>query len=292
MKSGSFGRFQGGGGTSSFFHDAPVSKRLLIGIVAVHLLVALTRFKGQESPLVTWGAFNLSDSWQLWRVFTFQFLHGNFGHLLSNGIGLFFFAPHVERWLGSRPFLVFYLLCGVAGALFYSLLFFLPGFLTAYSAATQMVGASAGLFGILAAFVVIAPDARVLLFFFIPLKMRTLGIGYFILEVFRVLTMQANAGGSAGHLGGAILGYVIIRNPTLREKLNRFSKGLKAGRRGKGNRKERKRPRRSSRDATVVRSSPIDVTEQVDAILDKISSSGIQSLTKGEREILDKARRK
>jgi membrane associated rhomboid family serine protease len=97
------------------------------------------------------------------------------------------------------------------------LLFFLPGFFDAYLPAVQMVGASAGLFGILAAFYFIAPDARILLFFVIPLKMRTFAIGYLIIESLAVILNWHNAGGSAGHLGGAIFGFAVLKLPPLKE---------------------------------------------------------------------------
>jgi hypothetical protein len=185
----------------------------------------------------------------------------------------------------SRAYLTFYLLCGVAGALFYTLLFFLPGFFDAYIPAVQMVGASAGLFGILAAFYFIAPDARILLFFVIPLKMRTFAIGYLIIESLAVILNWHNAGGSAGHLGGAIFGFAVLKLPPLKEFVIQLSR-IGSGTTKKGIKK--------TRDATVLRESnrsPLELTKEVDRILDKISAQGIQSLTKKEKEVLDKARR-
>ena len=148
-----------------------------------------------------------------------------------------------------------------------------------------MVGASAGLFGILAAFYFIAPDARILLFFVIPIKMRTFAIGYLIIESLAVISNWHNAGGSAGHLGGAIFGFAVLKSPPLKEFVINLSRARTSTAR-KGNRK--------TRDATVVRESnrsPLELTKEVDRILDKISAQGIQSLTKREKEILDKARR-
>jgi hypothetical protein len=148
-----------------------------------------------------------------------------------------------------------------------------------------MVGASAGLFGILAAFYFIAPDARILLFFVIPLKMRTFAIGYLIIESLAVILNWHNAGGSAGHLGGAIFGFAVLKLPPLKEfviKLSRIGSGTA------------KKGIRKNRDATVLRESnrsPLELNKEVDRILDKISAQGIQSLTKKEKEVLDKARR-
>jgi len=59
---------------------------------------------------------------QVWRLVTYQFLHGSAFHLLANMLGLFFLGPTLERHWGSKRFLVFYLFCGVAGGLSYYLL--------------------------------------------------------------------------------------------------------------------------------------------------------------------------
>ncbi|MEN8679906.1 MAG: rhomboid family intramembrane serine protease [Akkermansiaceae bacterium] len=274
------------------FEGAPVSKWLLIinvGILFIQILLTGPGQRLQESAFYRLGSFSIEEGiygFQIWRLITFQFLHAGFGHLLANCLGLFFFGPFIERWMTSRAYLVFYLLCGVAGALFYTLLFFLPGFFDGYTPAVQMVGASAGLFGILAAFYFVAPDARILLFFVIPLKMRTFAIGYLIIESLAVIFNWHNAGGSAGHLGGAIFGFAVLKLPPLKEFVIKLSQ-IGSGTQTKG-------PRRT-RDATVVRESkrsPLELTREVDRILDKISEQGIQSLTKKERDILDKARRK
>ncbi|MDC0318128.1 rhomboid family intramembrane serine protease [Akkermansiaceae bacterium] len=273
------------------FEGAPVSKWLLIINVTVLFLQILLTGPGerlQESTFYRFGSFSIQDGlygFQVWRLITFQFLHAGLGHLFANCLGLLFFGPHIERWMTSRAYLTFYLLCGVAGALFYTLLFFLPGFFDAYIPAVQMVGASAGLFGILAAFYFIAPDARILLFFVIPLKMRTFAIGYLIIESLAVILNWHNAGGSAGHLGGAIFGFAVLKLPPLKEFVIQLSR-IGSGTTKKGIKK--------TRDATVLRESnrsPLELTKEVDRILDKISAQGIQSLTKKEKEVLDKARR-
>ncbi len=276
-----------------FFEGAPVSKWLLIINVGILLIqfFSLTEpgQRLQDSAFYRLGSFSIEEGiygFQIWRLLTFQFLHAGMGHLFANCLGLIFFGPHVERWMTSRAYLTFYLICGVAGALFYALLFFLPGFFDGYTASVQMVGASAGLFGVLAAFYFIAPDARILLFFIIPMKMRTFAIGYLIIESLAVILNWHNAGGSAGHLGGAIFGFAVLKSPPLKNFVIKLSQ-IGAPKTKSG--------RRKTRDATIVRESkrsPLEMTKEVDRILDKISEQGIQSLTKKEKDTLDKARRK
>lgn len=268
------------------FEGAPVTKWLLIINAGILFLQVLMTDPGNRLFMEDVGAFSIQKGiyeFQIWRFVTFQFLHAGFGHLIANCLGLFFFGPHIERWMTSRAYLTFYLLCGIAGALFYALLFFLPGFLDGYLPEIPMVGASAGLFGILAAFYFIAPDARVLLFFIIPLQMRTLAVGYFIIEALSVIFNWHNAGGSAGHLGGALFGLAVLKLPPLKAFVVRLSQI--GGNQGPGKR---------ARDAKIVSEtsrSPLELTKEVDRILDKISEQGIQSLTTKEKETLNKARR-
>lgn len=289
--SGSFGGSGGGMQRPSHFQGAPVSKFLLFSSIVVYLVgILLTPANAPwfyETALEKWGHFSISSGifkFQIWRLLTFQFLHAGFLHLVANMIGIYFFGPHVERWMGSRPFTFYYFFCGIAGALFYSLLYFVPGLFTDSPVDRGMVGASAGIFGILAAFYKIAPEARVLLFFFIPIKVRTAAVFFFIWEVVHILFGLDNAGGSAGHLGGAFLGLSFISFKPLRTWLIKISQiGVK----------EPASPR--VKPARVIREtqrSPLDVTKEVDRILEKISSEGMQSLTREEKKTLEKARRR
>ena len=167
-------------------------------------------------PLETWGSFSMNAvaNVQLWRFITFQFLHASFDHLLFNMIALFMFGPMVERYLTSRLFLVFYLLCGIGGAVMYVILRLagLP------IAGIGLIGASAGIFGVLIAAARIAPDAIGLLFGFVPIRLRTAAWLFIAYAVFQVLRGR-NAGGEGAHLGGAIVGYVLMRYPGVLERI-------------------------------------------------------------------------
>ena len=96
---------------------APVVKWLLFLNLAVFVIQVV--FEVAE-PFVAWGGFTVEgglQNLQLWRLISFQFLHDDFGHLLFNSFGLFLFGSFVEEAFRSRGFLVFYLVCGVFGAL-------------------------------------------------------------------------------------------------------------------------------------------------------------------------------
>jgi len=166
------------------------------------------------------GAFTINAAFQnfeLWRVITCQFLHANLWHLLVNMIGLFMFGPLVELSLGRRRYSFFYLLCGIAGPLMYTLLWALhvltPNTLTLFLAAkdTPLVGASAGIFGILLAAARLAPDRLVYVYFF-EVQLKYFAWVMMGIAVYTILFHGQNAGGQAAHLGGGLLGWFLIRS--------------------------------------------------------------------------------
>ena len=264
----------------------PVVKWLLIINVGVYFLDHLILPLVFDLPkgfflLEDWGAYSIRSAMMelhVWEFVTFQFLHASLGHILFNSISMYFFGPWMERWWGARKFLLFYLACGAAGAAFFTLLALLgivPGGLD-----SPLVGASAGIYGILIGVAVIAPDLRVaLLFPPIVLSMRQLAIALMVISAGKILlALGGNEGGEAGHLGGALLGYLLMRRPWLlggqpgveiiRPRV--FGSGTAA----------KLRPR------TEVR---VDEDTEVDRILDKISRDGFQSLTQAERDTLTQA---
>jgi len=265
----------------------PVVRGLLVANVGIFILdylilpLLLDLPPNRPPILLAWGAFSIDSALlhgHLWEFVTFQFLHASVGHVLFNSIGIFFFGPWMERWWGSKKFLLFYLLCGAAGAAFFSLLMrlhLLPG-----GDDSSMIGASAGIYGIFIGVAVIAPHLRVaLLFPPIELSMRQLAIGLMAISIGAILlNLGGNQGGEAGHLGGAILGFILMRYPQLL---------------GGGPAAEIHRPLRfASSPAPKLRPRTVLHTDQesaVDLILDKVSRDGFQSLTPDERDLLRQA---
>ena len=172
---------------------------------------------------------------ELWRLITYQFVHANFGHILFNMWALYFFGPAVENAMGPRRFLCFYLACGVAGALFSSLLAGLDLYTSLPDTAeTQficssvasfagyqghvlccqmipLVGASAAIYGIMVACAFMYPDALISLIFPpVTLRLRTFAIIIIALATCVILFNLDNAGGEAGHLGGGIMGAIVM----------------------------------------------------------------------------------
>jgi membrane associated rhomboid family serine protease len=180
-------------------------------------------------PLQGMGQFSLYlaiGKLEIWRFITFQFLHANLMHIAFNMIALYFFGPLVENYLGLRRYVAFYLLCGIGGPIAYIILWF-THFLIA-SPLVPLIGASAGIFGVLIAAAQIAPSATVLIWGVLPMQLRTLAWVLLGVAIYTVLfyggSRTGNAGGEAAHLGGAAVGFILIRNV---KWLNIFEFGMK-----------------------------------------------------------------
>ncbi|MFC5051340.1 rhomboid family intramembrane serine protease [Rubritalea spongiae] len=261
----------------SRFAGAPATKWLLILNIAIFFIDVAGVGRESWGRLTPMLAFTMEDTFgrlQLWRLVSFQFLHGGLGHLMFNMFAIYMFGGIVERVLGTRRYLAYYLLCGVAGALFYALLAWVG-----WLGSGVLVGASAGIFGIIVALIVIAPDMQVMLLIPpIPMKMKTLGMVMLGIGVYTVLTTGNNAGGEAGHLGGAFLGFVLMKFPRLLDWTEFIGKSqivVKA-----------KTPRMNYQAKVRPRTELNLDTTEIDRILDKVSTEGLHSLTDEERETL------
>ncbi|MCC7144805.1 MAG: rhomboid family intramembrane serine protease [Phycisphaeraceae bacterium] len=255
-----------------FAGDAVLSRMGVAGAIAEH------------GPLYSVGYFSAQtviQQGQIWRLITFQFLHADLGHIFFNMLGLFFFGPMVEGYLGSRRFLAFYLLCGVAGAAAYVGLW-LAGILIT-QAWIPLIGASAGLFGILLAGAKIAPDMKVMLLFPpIPLSLKAMAWIYVGIGVYMVVTAGGNAGGEAAHLGGAALGFLLIRKPGLLNFAG--GRGLTTNLGPSARRGRLRRMLEDHRHKSLQREEA-----EVDRILDKVHKQGLHNLTEREKRILQRA---
>jgi membrane associated rhomboid family serine protease len=251
-----------------------------------------------SSPLKTWLHFSTSTALfgdsgqdtvvpQLWRFIGFQFLHANLTHLIFNMMGLWFFGPVVERYLGGKRYAAFYLLCGICGAAMYLLLNFLgskvtlPGqsvpFLLPNAPTTPLVGASAGVFGVIMAAAFLAPMAEVLVFMIIPMPLRNLAYTLVAVALLTLFVGGENAGGEAAHLGGAIAGFWLIRRPHTLHALFDWMGSFD--------------PTSRSRRVRSARRRGLD-TGEIDRILDKIQREGLHSLSEAERQALREASRR
>ncbi len=259
---------------------------LIVVNVAVFVLQRLA--PGVGKLVWEWGYFSTARGFfglEVWRFLSFQFLHHDWLHLFFNMFGLWLFGAMVERRLGFKRYAAFYLLCGICGALLYLTLNLagwgigvkLPGLLFG-DPRTPLIGASAGVFGVLMAAAFYEPDALMQIMF-LPMSVRLKVLVYFYvgLALFNLLIAGKNAGGDAAHLGGAAAGFFFVRRPHL---LHEFFDVLGPKKGGAS-----KRPSKPKREGP--RGSP-DAAE-VDRILAKVATQGLQSLTPKEKKTLQRA---
>jgi membrane associated rhomboid family serine protease len=252
----------------------PAVKFILILNVAVFLLdMLLFNYTGRRLlsnlfalPAVWWRSLSVG------QLFTYMFVHGGTTHLLMNMLGIFFIGPIVEQTLGSYRFFILYYASGILGGLGWSLI--APEY-------AYCVGASGALMGVLGAFGALYPNAKLLLWFVIPIKAWVLVAILAIWELHETIWEPVFGGiANAAHLMGGIAGFcyaMSLKHPHLLNKLlHKFP--------GRG--KSRPQQTRSSTS-----SQPSLSKEEVDQILDKIGKEGMGALSHREREMLKKATR-
>ncbi|MCB0805847.1 MAG: rhomboid family intramembrane serine protease [Bacteroidales bacterium] len=226
-----------------------------------------------------------------WTLFTYMFLHLDFWHILFNMLWLFWFGRIFLEYLSEKQLLTTYLIGGLAGAVFYIISFnIFPKFQNAYLE-SMALGASASVMAIVVAISFYVPNYRIYLLFLGPVKIYYIAIFSIILDI--LMIRSENSGGHLAHLGGAMWGFFYIymlRNGTdIVNWFNRLPKiNLKAGNNRKKNKSHFKNVYTAGRpvsDEDYNRHKKMN-QEKIDTILDKISKSGYNSLTKEEKEML------
>lgn len=291
-------RDEGDGSFGSPLRGASMTTWLLgINIIIFFIdSILRTSSRGHWLAPSSWGHFSIDTAvygLQLWRWLTYQFIHEGLFHILFNMIGLYFFGRLMEQWWGSRRFLAFYLLCGSLGAVVFTALAHVPGVLNVTSQ-SELVGASGSIFGILAGCAVLFPHQRVMLLIPpIPMSMRTMALLFLGLSALSVIAGGQNAGGDAAHLGGALLGWFLVRRPRLLDFADHgapagfqgFAIGRSTGAQGF---LARWRQRRAQQRAERQREHEAREFAEVDRILAKVKASGLHSLTDREKRTLQR----
>jgi len=271
----------------------PLSVLLIVVLIIAYALeqIDIAYFHGAHLDYLILSPAGLRHG-HVWQLLTFQFLHNGLWHLFCNLLGVWFFGRFVEARLGRVHFLGLYFLSGIVGGLLQSLL----GFIFPLLFGGPVVGASAGVFGLIAAFTTMEPESEILMFFLFPLRAKYLFYISAGIALFFTIVPSEPGMAHAAHLGGILFGAAYVRwgvgsawkwgawNP-FRGKMRR-ERMIKAATVAP---KLRRRPRL---DEAPDLPSEEFISQEVDPILDKISAHGIQSLTDRERRILEAARAK
>ncbi len=215
-----------------------------------------------DPQLVTHGHY------QYWRIFTYMFVHdhGSFMHILFNMLTLWMFGTPVAQQMGDKRFWRFYILAGVFAG-FCSLLFY---------AVTRndaiVIGASGAIFAVMFAFARFFPTSQILLFFFFPVSAKYAVLIIGAIELMLITSNDHIA--HIAHLGGALFAWLYLR-------WDNGGDGLFDGWKQWQTRRRWEKARRETEKMEAV-------MEDIDPILEKIARHGIQSLSRDEKEKLDR----
>lgn len=261
----------------------PGVKTLIIINVVVFFLQIFFQLTYHGDPLIAIFALRpiyILEYFWVWQIFTYQFLHGGFFHILFNMFALWMFGSELELYWGRKQFIKYYLISGTGAGIF---IFLLPVMLSTPNSVT--LGASGAVFGVLLAYAIYWPDRTVLVFGIFPIKIKYLVLIIGLISLIGTLQMKGGGGIShIGHLGGLISGYLyliyMIKNKGSYSKNNSWNpiKRWKMYR-------QRKRWQKNQREVL----ENMHMEEKVDYLLDKISKYGMQSLSKDEKNFLKKA---
>ncbi len=279
-------RYGGGGGLRGSFRGG-VSANLpgmTLWLLIINVLVFLVdsvltgSARGDALSPTRLGRFSTEQGvlgFQVWRVVTYQFLHANFLHLLFNMIGLWVFGGMIERWWGSKRFLAFYLLGGVGGALLFALSSAVPA-VAQVTPQSTLVGASGCVLGCVAACMVVFPKQPIGLFF-IPITFTVFALGavYIGLDVLQVLAGGGGAGSAVAHLGGAGVGYLLVKNAGWLNFADRMNPQAIQDGWTKGRYEKKVKAERAE-------------AAEVDRILAKVKEKGLHSLSAREKKVLNR----
>jgi len=264
---------------------------LFIGInVIIFLILGLTAvmeflFRG-GTPLADWFTRQLAMpaylpnlAGKFWTPLTYMFTQRDFFHFIFNMLWLYWMGRIFEDFLNKQQFTFTYLAGGFAGALVYIAAYYAFPALRADLEGAIIIGSSASVSAIVVATAVLVPDYTISLLFFGMVRLKYLAVAFILLDI--LMIAGPNAGGNISHLGGALLGFVYIKQ-------------LRGG--NDWSRLFRKRSRLKvikNKNAAASR-NPLSVPDQetIDRILDKISQSGYDSLSRHEKEQLFKASKK
>lgn len=286
----------GNGGLRYQFARLNIAEKLIVVNVVVFIINGLLPFLFKWDPIVIEQWFRLPSHLmdylgKPWSLVTYSFFHGGFGHIFWNMLILFFFARIFLNLFDGRKFINVYFLGVIAGGLLFVIGYnVFPAF---FATNAVLIGASAGVRAIMIFVCAYIPNQEVRIIFF---NVKLWYIGVFVIVMDLVQMPNGNAGGQLAHLGGAILGYSYARqlgNGTdIGAGFSKFLDGIAVFFKKKEKKAPMKTVYRNQKPKAKMSKAEYGKEanqRQIDAILDKISKSGYESLSKAEKDFLFKA---
>ena len=284
-----------GGGLRYKYATLNIAEKLIAINVAVFIVNALVPFLLGWSKVAIDQWFHLPKDFfdflsQPWSLVTYSFFHGSIGHIFWNMLLLYFAGRIFLNLFGDKRFINVYFLGVMLGGLIFLLSYNI--FPALVGTNTALVGASAGVTAILIFVCAYIPNQDVRIIFF---NVKLWQVGIFVVLIDLVQIPMGNAGGHLAHLGGAFLGYIyarkLVAGTDIGAGFSRFLDGMA----NLFKTKEKKAPLKTvHRKKKATAGSKLNTDKsghqrKIDTILDKISKSGYESLSKAEKDFLFKA---
>lgn len=272
--------------------------------VAVFVLVVLTGlfiklFLGQEvmaqkmEQILGWLMVpsNLRVlMWRPWTLVTHMFLHYEIFHILFNMLVFFWFGKIIQEFIGNKKLFPLYIYGGLSGALFFILSYnIFPGLYAEASTATAL-GASAAVMAVVVAAATLVPDYTIFLLFLGAVRIKYVAL-FMVISDLAMATLIPNTGGHIAHLGGALFGYIFIKQLQAGYDWSKpFNNFFESIGRFFSSRKQPRVVYKTTAQQAKKKPRTAEFTDEqqqrVDEILDKIKRSGYDSLSKEEKEFL------
>jgi membrane associated rhomboid family serine protease len=281
MKRSIFGelwfKMVGSGSRLNLFIGINVLVFLILGIIAVFDFFS-------RGEIADWITIQLSMPASLnallykpWTPLTYMFLQREFFHILFNMLWLYWMGRIFEEYLKPRQFTFTYLAGGLTGALLYLLAYNIFPVFNGRVENSMLLGSSASVSAIVIGIATLLPDYSIVLLLFGAVRLKYLALAFILIDFLSIAL--SNPGGSIAHLGGALLGFVYIKQL---QSGNDWSKLFE----------KKKKLKIVSKQKGVTSVNNLPDQEVIDGILDKISKSGYESLSKKEKEQLFNASKK
>ncbi len=268
------------------FRQANIVEKLIyinIGVFAVTLLLTVFSNPLESNIIIQWFSLNSDFNFFItrpWTIISYGFLHADFIHILFNSIMLYYFGNLFIQYFTQKQVLAFFLLGTLAGGFIFLLGYSYLPFLSNQS--VPLVGASAGVSAIIIGIATYMPNYKLKLRLIGSIKLWHIAAFYIFLDVLQL--SGNNAGGHLAHVGGALFGFLYVHQArknktTIWSKIAAFFASKK---------KPLKTVYKSKKSKTSKQANTTYKQQKINVILDKISKSGYETLSKDEKDFLFK----
>ena len=274
---------------SIFSKSNAVNKIILVNVgvfIFISLMNVLLVLMKENSQLVslTLNSLMLPSSFKIfifqpWSILTYMFLHDGIIHILFNMLWFFWLGNIFEEYLGNKKLYQAFFGGGIFGGLFFMICYNLFPFFTEHVSSTYALGASAGVLSIVVATATLLPEYPIQLVLFGTVRLKYIAL--ISVGVDLISITGSNSGGHLAHIGGAIFGFIYIKYIYGKVKLPFWVENIFIG-------KSKLKVHYTSKEKGRLQNEESS-QDIIDMILDKISKSGYDSLSKKEKEILFKA---